>query len=325
MTDFKELIITNLDKLRKKEIAEKETWKARAYAAVIKNLKVHDGPIKNIEDLQGVKGIGEKIRDKIAEIINTGTLKQAEAYNSNSGMQAIEQLLKVHGIGPTKAKDLVQTHGIKTLEDLKNHVDLLNEKQKMGLKYVEDFELRIPRKEMEKHAIFVKEAIRSINPDLIVEVVGSFRRGAKDSGDIDILITHPRDEHDADELLKTLVPTLEKAKYFYDTFALGNKKYLGVCKVKYGRHFRRIDLLVTRTLEFPFALLYFTGSQEFNIAMRNYCLEKGMSLSEYGLKNTKDNKFIDKHFYTEKDVFDYLGLQYVPPNERKGTNSLKKL
>jgi DNA polymerase/3'-5' exonuclease PolX len=112
-------------------------------------------------------------------------------------------------------------------------------------------------KEMEKHETFIKSSIHKINPELISEIVGSYRRGAKDSGDIDVLITHPNREIE-DEELKNIVKYMEKEKYCVDTFALGNKKYLGVCKIKYGRHFRRLDLLITKKHEFPFAILYFS-------------------------------------------------------------------
>jgi DNA polymerase beta len=319
--DYKLLIIDSLDKLRKKEIAAKETWKARAYAIVLKQLNAREEPIYSIDDLKDIKGIGEKIRVKIEEIIETGKLKQAEEYNNNKNAQVINELMRIHAIGPSKAKELVEKHGIKSIQDLREHLDLLNDKQKMGLKYLEEFELRIPRKEMEKHDIFIHESIKNINPDLIVEIVGSYRRKLKDSGDIDVLITDPNNKDlDVDDLLKSLVKSMEKNKYLFDTFALGNKKYLGVCKIKYGRHFRRIDLLVTKKHEFPFALMYFTGDFQFNIELRNLCIEKGFSLSEYGLKYLKGEnkgKLLEKDFITEEEVFNYLGLKFIPPNERK--------
>jgi DNA polymerase beta len=319
--DYKSLIIESLDKLRKKEIAAKETWKARAYQIVLKQLNAREEPIYSIDDLKDVKGIGEKIKVKIEEIIETGKLKQAEEYNSNKNSQAINELMRVHAIGPAKAKELVEKHKIYSIKDLKENLQLLNDKQKMGLKYLEEFELRIPRKEMEKHDLFIHEAIKKINPDLVVEIVGSYRRKLKDSGDIDVLITDPSNtDLNVDDLLKKLVKIMETNKYLVDTFALGNKKYLGVCKVKYGRHFRRIDLLVTKKHEFPFALMYFTGDYQFNIDLRNLCIEKGFSLSEYGLKYIKgDNKgkILEKEFITEEEVFNFLGLKFIPPDKRK--------
>lgn len=322
--DHKQDIIDILEKLRKKEQADKEVWKARAYAVVIKELKAKEGPVITIEDVKGLKGVGEKILVKIEEIIETGKLKQVQQYDQKYDL--MNELMKIHGIGNVKAKELVEVHGIQSIEELETKQELLNDKQKMGLKYWKDFVLRIPRKEMEKHETFIKSSIHKINPELISEIVGSYRRGAKDSGDIDVLITHPNREIE-DEELKNIVKYMEKEKYCVDTFALGNKKYLGVCKVKYGRHFRRLDLLITKKHEFPFAILYFTGDFQFNIEMRNICLEQGLTLSEYGLKYVKGPKkgqFVEQEFESEQDIFKFLGFKYVKPSDRK-SKALEKL
>ena len=101
--DHKKNIIEALDKLRKKEIAEKETWKARAYTNAIKSIKTFDGQIISIDDIKDLPGVGKKIHDKIVEIIDTGKLRQAEEYNSNEIFISINDLTRVHAIGPSKA------------------------------------------------------------------------------------------------------------------------------------------------------------------------------------------------------------------------------
>jgi DNA polymerase beta len=320
--DHKATIVEALLKLQNKETADKQVWKARAYAKAIKEINTLDA-ILTIENVDNVKGIGKKIKDKIQEIIDTGKLHQAEEASANPKYAAITDLIRVHAIGPAKAKELTEDHNITSIDDLRRHPELLNSKQLMGLKYLDDFELRIPRKEMEKHEKYLTSAILAISPTLKVQIVGSYRRGAEDSGDIDVLITsESNDVLNEDDLLKTIVKKLEEAKYCFDTFALGNKKYLGVCKVKYARHFRRLDLLITQKHEFPFAQLYFTGSQAFNIQMRNVALSKGYSLSEYGFKDSK-GKLIETVFDTEESVFTFLGLNFVGPKERTA-NALRQ-
>lgn len=323
MDDFKLLIIRNLERLGKKEVADKEVWKARAYSNAIRELKAHDGPIRTLEDIKGIKGIGKKITDKIDEIIKTGKLQQAEIVEANPDFQIITELSHVHGVGPVKARELVEKHGIKSISQLKDNLHLLNEKQKLAIKYVDDFKSRIPRKEMERHENIIVTEIKRHFPNILVELVGSFRRRLKDSGDIDVLITDPISGSEiSDDLLKSIVRVLTEKKYLKDTFALGNKKYLGVSKVRYAHHYRRLDLLVTHPHEFPFALLYFTGSQGFNVAMRNIALEHGYSLSEYGLKYASGphkGEFVDTVFYTEKDIFDFLKMKYVAPEHREAS------
>lgn len=311
--DLKPVILDALDKMRKKEVANKEPWKAKAYSTVIKNIQLLDKPVTSMEDLNGIKGIGESIKKKIEEIIETGKLRQAEAYNADGNMQATNELMKIHGIGPAKAKDLVDNHDIKSIDALKERLDLLNDKQKIGIRYYMDFELRIPRKEMVYHDTFLHDKTKDMGLEIVI--AGSYRRGNKDSGDIDVLITHKDDPKGYSNILKDVVKVLQDTGYLKETFALGDKKYLGVCKLKRHKHFRRIDIMYCTGREWPFALLYFTGSQAFNIQMRKIALEKGLSLSEHGLKK-EDGSMVDEEFKTEEDVFKYLEMQYSIPSTR---------
>lgn len=319
--DRKQEIIGALETMRKKEVAEKQFFKARAYANVIKQVKGVTHPIKSMDDLKSLTGIGDGIRKKLEEIINTGRLKAADNAAAHHDFHIMETLLKIHGIGPVKARQLVDEHGIKSIEDLKKRQgELLNDKQQMGLKYWEDFVQRIPRSEMDKHADHIRKTIASIDAKYIVELSGSYRRGEKDSGDIDVLITHPNESIDHDVNFSKIIDVFVKDKYVVDTFAKGPKKCLAVCRAKRHKAFRRIDFMMTHKNEFPFALLYFTGSGPFNVEMRNIALEKGYSLSEYGLKclsGPREGNFVSAGFTKEADIFDFLDLPYIPPEQRQ--------
>ena len=316
--DKKEALIQSLDMLRKQEVANKEPWKARAYMNVIRQLKDMNSPVYTYDDLKHIKGIGKGLKEKITEFIENGTIQQLADYNADGNIKAITELMKVHGIGTVKAKELVETHGVKDIEVLKQRKDLLNEVQKMGLKYYQDFEKRIPRKEMEKHEIYIKDIVKSIDHELIVTLTGSYRRKLADSGDIDVLITHPKDPNDYEEIFKKVIQAM-KTRYIVDIFAQGGKKCMAVSKLPRFRSFRRLDLLYTRKHEYPFALAYFTGSGDFNIRLRNIALAQGYSLSEYGLKYSKGPKkgeFIDQVFETEREIFNFLGIDFVEPENR---------
>ena len=80
--------------------------------------------------------------------------------------------------------------GIKSLDDLRNHQDQLSSAQKIGLKYFEDFEKRIPRQEIKQVDRRIRDVMAKLDPGYIVTVCGSYRRGAMTSGDIDVLVTH---------------------------------------------------------------------------------------------------------------------------------------
>lgn len=320
--DFTQPILEMLEVFRKKEVATKQPYKAKAYATVSKNITMLGKPIHSMEDLKDVKGIGDKIGQKIEELITTGKVQAMENVSKDENTDVITTLMSIHGIGPAKAKTLVEQHGIRSIEDLSKKPELLNEKQQMGLKYVNDFQLRIPRKEMDAHCKLLGECIASVDKAFDFQLTGSYRRMAPSSGDIDILITHKDDPDNVEELFKSVVDKLKQEGYITDVFAEGGKKCLAVCRLKRHKYYRRIDLLYTNRKEYPFAVLYFTGDAGFNVAMRSYCLTKGLSLSEHGLKDEKTGKFIDIGAHTERDIFSYLGLEYIEPKDRK-SNAIK--
>lgn len=325
--NMKEVLIKEFEKMHKKEVANKEVWKARAYAKVIKQLKAFPNEIHSVEDVKGLDGIGKKIELKIKEIIETGHLEASKEYNADDAYRIIAELMEIHGIGPSKANDLVRNHGIKSVDDLKTNIHLLNDVQKMGLKYVEHFKARIPRAEMKKHDAQVNAVVTSIHPQMTATVVGSYRRGAANSGDIDIIISGSNIVEGNEKcILDLVVSRLKAEKYIIDTFGQGGKKYMGVSRVKYGRFYRRLDLMITLPNEYPFASLYFTGSAEFNTKLRAWVLtNKQLSLSEYGLKDVKTGAYIQNDFRTEEDVFKFLGLKYISPERRSPEVELSRI
>ena len=316
--DYTKPLLEMLEVLRKKEIAMKEPFKAKAYSTVIKNITILGKPIYTMDDLKGVKGIGEKIGQKIQELFETGHVRAAEDAVNSEDTKTITSLMQVHGIGPAKAKSLVEDYNIKSIEELEEKQELLNDKQKIGLKYVRDFQERIPRKEMDVHRGLLGKCINAIDDNFEFEITGSYRRMASSSGDIDILITHKNEPENVEQLFKNVVETLKKEGYITDVFAEGGKKCLAVCKLKRYKRYRRIDLLYTNKKEYPFAVLYFTGEASFNVNMRAYCMTKGLSLSEHGIKDDKTGEFIDIGAKTEKDIFEYIGLEYIEPTDRNG-------
>lgn len=319
--DHTKAILSILEVLRKKEVADKQPFKAKAYMTVAKNIAQLGKPIYTMDDLATVKGIGEKIQQKLIELFETGKVQAAENASNDKHQAIITELMKIHGIGPAKAKTLVEEHGVLGIDSLQEKLEtspqLLNDKQKMGLKYWKDFEQRIPRKEMLVHEELLGRVIKSIDPKFEFQLTGSFRRMEPSSGDIDILITHEDDPSNVEELFRSVLDRLKQEGYLCDVFAEGGKKCLGVCRLKRYKNFRRIDLLYTNKKEYPFAVLYFTGNADFNIAMRSHFVSKGYSLSEHGIKDEKTGEFIDTGAKSERDIFAFVGLNYVEPHERK--------
>ena len=116
--------------------------------------------------------------------------------------------------------------------------------------------------------------------------------------------------------MSSFVEALYKSEYMYETLALGNKKFMGISKISPDSVGRRVDIMITTDKEYPFAILYFTGSAEFNPKMRQTALDLGYSLNEYSLTDIKTKLDMDKEFHEEKDIFEFLGMEYIEPHLR---------
>jgi DNA polymerase/3'-5' exonuclease PolX len=322
--DFKSKIISDLETMRKKETQDKQPFKARAYAKVINELKAHQGTITKIEDIDGIPGIGEKIRAKIKEIMESGELLAAKVVREERQFNILEELLNIHGIGPVKSRELVSKYAIKSIDDLRQKLqkdpNILNDVQTLGLKYYEDIRERIPRKEMVEHEKLLMKTIREVSGEFDAMVVGSYRRELVNSGDIDVILKLPKTMSSkvTGDLFKELVNTMKENGYILDILAKGAKKCMAVVRLANGKA-RRLDLLLTPEEEYGYALLYFTGSGPFNVVMRQYALERGYSMNEHRIKlvpNFQPEPKPVPELLTEKDIFDFLKVPYIKPTDR---------
>jgi DNA polymerase/3'-5' exonuclease PolX len=308
--NYKQSILDNLRILADYEKLNKEPFKMRAYNKVIESIELSDEAICNLEDIKKIKGVGDKITLKMKELIETGKITAVENALKDPRFSLQKQLGKLYGVGPVKINELMSK--ISSFDELYENPDLLNDKQKIGLKYYKDMEQRIPISEGKKHYKIIDKIFKLTNDKIEFELVGSYRRMNKDMGDIDILIKN------SDGLnLKKLIANLVESGYIIETLASGKSKFMGLCKLSPDLPARRLDILIAEPSYYYFALLYFTGSYSFNIYMRKIALEKGYSLSEYGLKG-KDNKIIDTSdtIKSEEDIFKFLHIPYVSPEKR---------
>jgi DNA polymerase/3'-5' exonuclease PolX len=85
---------------------------------------------------------------------------------------------------------------------------------------------------------------------------------------------------------------------------------------------RRLDLLMTPDEEYAYAILYFTGSDRFNVAFRQYALDKGYTLNEHTLTPIKEGVKEVPYMKTEQDIFKFLGLRYIAPAYRVDGNQI---
>jgi DNA polymerase/3'-5' exonuclease PolX len=318
--DKKTQILEILTVLRQKATAEGDKYRAIAFSKAIKAIEKIPA-VQSIADITGVPGVGSGVKDRVAELLETGHLLEAEAAKEEYSLEAYNVLQEVQGIGPVKARDLITKHGIKTIDQLREatlkNPDLLTHAQMVGLVYLDSLKERIPRAEMKKHEAYVR---RQLPKEFEMVVVGSYRRGLPTSGDFDVMITSQTlAESDANTKFQQFIDLLTDKNYLQEEFARGEHKFMGVCKLRgpeYKDKYRHVDLLLCKPEEYWYTILYFTGSDVFNVSMRRYALTKGYSLSEHGLKRVREGVPVPPAMNSEKDIFDFLGLEYVRPEDR---------
>ena len=254
-----------------------------------------------------IKGIGESIETAIDEYLNTGKIQRLEELQGKFQEQRkiIDWLLSFYGIGPITAIELYN-RGIRTIEDLWSQGNL-TDAQKLGVMWRDHINLIIPRDEMN----LINESIGSILNLYGIKwnIAGSYRREEQFSGDIDVLV-ESRQDFNMDGLIHILRPILPA------TLAQGPKSYRGIVRIDDQHNGHRIDIRLVSNTEYPAALMYFTGSQRFNILMRQRAIEYRLTLNEYGLYDQYNQSL---PVTSEEDIFNILHVKYLAPIERTKT------
>lgn len=222
-------------------------FRSRAYIKAYETIMALDPPPSSPDDLSAVSGVGETIIEKARTIYEGGIPDALKRAREDPALI----FAGIHGIGGKKAVELVKKYDVKSIADLRARADevKLNDVQKKGLLYYEDFQKRIPRGEIDKHNAKISKLMAKTYPDVEWSIVGSYRRGARNSGDIDVIIREKEDGETAD-LLKNVVEQLESDGYIIDRLALGKKKFMGVSKIGSKGTPRRLDMMVTPISEY---------------------------------------------------------------------------
>jgi len=298
---------------------------------VISILEKYDKKIKKGEDLKNYEGVGAHTVKRINEILEKGKLSEIkETMINKQSYIYIDELEKIIGIGHKTAKTLVDEYGIKSIEDLKKlskRGDIkLNEQIQLGLKYLDKMKRNIPRKEVMEIDKYLHKKISEVDDELFGIVCGSYRRQKKTSNDIDLLLVHPGIKKMIDlkestpNHLHEFVKLLIKDKFLLDGLTYKNytSKYMGFCRLKGDKKaaIRRIDIRYLPYESYYPALLYFTGSGEFNQKMRQIAKDMEYQLNEYGLYSIADGKKKRIPVKSEKDIFEKLGMEYLAPKDR---------
>ena len=339
---------------------EKDTIHVNAYERDIYQIKHWDKPITKGSELKNLVGIGKGMIEKIDTIIATGSLpiikekgldtnmyldtnnkktKKSKQNilnknnsknnnnnnNKNNKNNKNNNINHILGFGEKFIKEMKTKYNARTINDIRKIVEQdkikLNNTQTIGLKYYEDLNTPIPRQEITKIGMQIKDIIEKSNKFLKCFIAGSYPSETKEtSKDIDLLIVVNDDVTHNLGMYRNILKQISNVMSL-ETISLGNQKFLGLIQSPVSNKWRHLDIRLTLIDEMPYAWLYYTGGKIFNKLIRERLKKRGYKLNEYGLFKTNndsrvdlDNKELDKYGISkdgmlnidEKDMMQYI-------------------
>ncbi|AFO56510.1 DNA polymerase/3'-5' exonuclease PolX [Natrinema sp. J7-2] len=302
-------------------------YKPRAYRRAAENIRAHPSPIADRieagdrEAVENIDGVGDAISSKIVEYVETGEIDELEALRAELPID-IAAITRIEGVGPKTAGKLYRELGIETLDDLETVAEAGEVQEIKGfgpkteqnilenLEFARTVGQRQLLGEARPLADDVLAFLESVPAVDRCEVAGSIRRWRETVGDVDVLAATADGE--------AVVERFVAWESVDDEIESGPEK----ASVRVGES--RVDLRVVVPAEFGSALQYFTGSKDHNVSLRNYAIDRGMKLNEYGAFNVSDiaDHEADQRIgdrvagETEEGMYEALGLPWIPPELR---------
>lgn len=295
------------------ELTAANAFRVNAYARasrVLNDLTTDVADVADHKQLVAIEGIGDGTAKKILQFLETGAVKEHQTLLGDVPHGLLE-LLKISGLGPKTVRVLWEQGGVTDMASLIEKLDGgdLEKLPRMGAKTIANIRESIAfaassgRRARLGQALPLAERIvehlRRVPGTTRVEYAGSLRRGRETIGDIDILAStaRPGDLHEAFQAMPGVIKVL----------VAGETK--SSVRLEPGV---QVDLRVVDAASFGAALLYFTGSKEHNVVLRERAVRMKLSLNEYSLTGG-DAVAAD----TEASIYAALGLPYIPPELRE--------
>ena len=293
-------------------------YRIRAYQQAVQYLHSHPHPIYTKEDVMNYYSeLGKKTLEKMVEIVETGTLELYEEIQKIEWFHQRREFLSIIGFGPSKVDEIMK-RGIRTIEELKKDKSIrLTDLQKKGLEYAGKLEMKIPRKVIEE---IVGKMEKIVEKDVRIFKAGSYRTGKLMTGDIDVLFSSEKwetmkdVENHSSEILKEIGTP-------FDPFYQSNVHAMGV--YLYKKKYYQMDIRMVPWRNVETYLLYFGSGVHFSRLLRGHAKRKGYRLTEWGLIDERTQKRVE--LYTEREIMNFLGVMYVPPEQRRGIYQLPLL
>lgn len=325
------------------EISDENPFKVRAYYKAAENISGLGEDIEvlaNESRLSEVGGIGKALEEKIHEYLKSGRI---EAYDklTREVPESLLDVMTVPSVGPKKAKMFFKELNVKSVDDLEQAVDKGKlsglagikdktiENIKKGIAVVKEGQKRMNVASAAEIARKFVDVLKDLKEIGRIDIVGSLRRGKETIGDIDILAAVTTDDRrkTKDDDVSSRVPRpsscVEKVMNVFVNLPMvksinahGETKSSVLTKENI-----QVDLRVVDAQIYGAALLHMTGSQAFNVSIRQLAIKNGMKVSEYGVFETDGGQEKLIACDTEEKCFKALGMPFVPPELREEMGS----
>lgn len=306
------------------DIKGENRFRIRAYEKAALNMESLGSDIEEYvknDTLKGLPGIGDDLSEKIKEIVRTGDLKFYKKLKK-SVPKGLLEILNIPGVGPRTANLLYQKLKVKSINDLEKKakqgklLNLFGVKERTADNILRGIALlkRSKGRMLLSRAVSTSEEfiriLRKIPGVKMITSAGSLRRMKETIRDIDILITSTNP--------KKVMDIFCRINSVKEVLACGETK----SSVR-THDDTQVDLRVVEPKSFGAALLYFTGSKNFNIKIRRLAIKSKLKINEYGVFSVKDKREKWLEGKTEIGMFKELGLPYIEPELREDRGEIE--
>ncbi len=184
----------------------------RAYSVALAAIASYPYSLTSALELSRLPGCGSKISKLWQDWKTLGHVEEADEARSDPDLQVLVLFWKIHGVGEASAREFFN-RGWRSLDDIvEQGWDKISRDQRIGVKYYDEFLQRIPREEVDKIANVIVDHANQIRDGFQMVICGGYRRGKPDSGDVDVVLSHPN-ENATHRFLVELLESLENDKY----------------------------------------------------------------------------------------------------------------
>ncbi|MFW6032425.1 MAG: DNA polymerase/3'-5' exonuclease PolX, partial [Phycisphaeraceae bacterium] len=272
------------------------------------------------KELTELHGIGSGTADRIREYLSSGQITEHQELLAEVP-EGLLPLLEISGLGPKTVATLWQQGGVTDVESLEAKLNTgeLESLPRMGKKKLEKIQQSLSFARQAGERVRIGEAmplaawfvdqLRQMKEVREAAYAGSLRRGRETVGDLDLLVSS---DPDAGEKIANRFVKLEPVT---EVLLKGRTK----TSVRTQRGVQ-VDLRVVEAAAFGAALLYFTGSKQHNVELRERAIAQKQKLSEYGLFDAETDERVAGA--SEQEVYDALGLGWIPPELREARGEI---